>query len=507
MMFLLVFTSCELEPDNVEGNKSELTLAITAANSLKDSKTPVVDVAQSDIDVFTAAITDAQDVADDEDATKDDIVKALEDLAAATLTFNNSLITAETVVNILSNGAFDSNSGTGWDTSGAATFDYSTGAAVVTITATQTNPWDIPLYQMISLDASSYEFSFDYSSTIDSTIKVSVENPSYESFLTSSASENKPELTATSTVQHFSQTFQLSTAEATTKVLIMLGNAESGAVITIDNLELKQLSASQIGPVITLLGDSPMILEEGSTYSEPGATAEDNLDGTISVVAADITGTVDTAIIGFYTITYTVEDSDGNISVTTRTVEVIESLVNPAATTTPTAAELNNAFVVYTDATLPASATQIDVINWVALEGGEHSTRLNVTEGGDNMWAFTLTGGIRYEMYFDSVNLTGKRVHFDLYAYGNSAAPAADGGVTPNEFKVEFKSSDSNRNTYQEVASSDGQWTTVDLLLSDCNFATANADLSAITSITINQNPSNVSADESGFYIDNLYFY
>ena len=32
-------------------------------------------------------------------------------------------------------------------------------------------------------------------------------------------------------------------------------------------------------PVITLNGDSPMLLDEGEPYVEPGATAEDDVDG------------------------------------------------------------------------------------------------------------------------------------------------------------------------------------------------------------------------------------
>ena len=35
-------------------------------------------------------------------------------------------------------------------------------------------------------------------------------------------------------------------------------------------------------PVITLLGDNPMTIEVGSTFTDPGATATDNYDGDLT---------------------------------------------------------------------------------------------------------------------------------------------------------------------------------------------------------------------------------
>src|SRR5699024_4781637 len=63
--------------------------------------------------------------------------------------------------------------------------------------------------------------------------------------------------------------------------------------------------------VITLNDDKPIELEVGETYEEPGATAEDNVDGDLT---EDIekTGEVNTNKVENYTITYTVSDSAGN---------------------------------------------------------------------------------------------------------------------------------------------------------------------------------------------------
>ena len=78
-------------------------------------------------------------------------------------------------------------------------------------------------------------------------------------------------------------------------------------------------------PVITLLGDNPMTIEVGSTFTNPGATALDVGDGdlTSSIV---VTGSVDTSTLGTYTLTYNVSDASGNVAdPVTRTVNVVDT--------------------------------------------------------------------------------------------------------------------------------------------------------------------------------------
>lgn len=74
-------------------------------------------------------------------------------------------------------------------------------------------------------------------------------------------------------------------------------------------------------PVIALAGSDPMRLAVGATYTEPGATATDNVDGNLTS-AIVVTGTVNTAAAGTYTKTYTVRDAAGNTATKTRTVIV-----------------------------------------------------------------------------------------------------------------------------------------------------------------------------------------
>ena len=80
-------------------------------------------------------------------------------------------------------------------------------------------------------------------------------------------------------------------------------------------------------PVITLLGDNPMTIEVGTTFTDPGATASDAGDGdlTSSIV---VSGSVDTSTIGTYTLTYDVSDTSGNAADSvTRTVNVVDTTV------------------------------------------------------------------------------------------------------------------------------------------------------------------------------------
>jgi len=74
-------------------------------------------------------------------------------------------------------------------------------------------------------------------------------------------------------------------------------------------------------PNITLNGEANITLEQNAVYTELGATALDGVDGNVSVT---ITGTVDTSIVGSYTIIYTAQDNAGNESNSTRVITVID---------------------------------------------------------------------------------------------------------------------------------------------------------------------------------------
>jgi hypothetical protein len=83
-------------------------------------------------------------------------------------------------------------------------------------------------------------------------------------------------------------------------------------------------------PVITLLGNATMSISIGGTFTDPGATAADDVNGNITadiVVGGD---TVDTNTPGTYNITYNVSDTGGNAATeVTRTVIVAADAIAP----------------------------------------------------------------------------------------------------------------------------------------------------------------------------------
>lgn len=74
-------------------------------------------------------------------------------------------------------------------------------------------------------------------------------------------------------------------------------------------------------PKITLKGNKTVYLTQGENYVEPGFTANDNCDGSITN-KVNITGSVNKNKIGSYTLTYKVKDNVGNEITETRKVYI-----------------------------------------------------------------------------------------------------------------------------------------------------------------------------------------
>jgi peptidoglycan/xylan/chitin deacetylase (PgdA/CDA1 family) len=112
-----------------------------------------------------------------------------------------------------------------------------------------------------------------------------------------------------------------------------------------------------LAPVIVLNGDASMNLTVGDAYTEAGATATDNVDTTLTIA---ITGPVDTATPGVYTVSYNTSDAAGNAAPTiTRTVTV-----SAVVTTSNTAPVI----------TLNGSATVNITVNDTYTEAGATAT-------------------------------------------------------------------------------------------------------------------------------------
>ena len=107
------------------------------------------------------------------------------------------------------------------------------------------------------------------------------------------------------------------------------------------------VAADIVAPVITLTGSDTINVTLGDAFTDPGATATDNVDGDITTSIVVSGDTVDVNTAGTYTITYNVSDAAGNPATeVTRTVTVAA----PGACTAETnesysAADLNMTFL------------------------------------------------------------------------------------------------------------------------------------------------------------------
>jgi len=78
-----------------------------------------------------------------------------------------------------------------------------------------------------------------------------------------------------------------------------------------------------VPPVLTLNGETSVDVDQGTAYSEQGATATDNIDGDISGRVV-VTPAVNTQLVGPVTLTYNVTDNAGNAATPVqRTVNVV----------------------------------------------------------------------------------------------------------------------------------------------------------------------------------------
>ena len=112
---------------------------------------------------------------------------------------------------------------------------------------------------------------------------------------------------------------------------------DADGVITLNSMNTNQTVtvleiATNTPPTIALVGNNPLNLDTGATFTDPGATASDAEDGdlTSKIIASS---TVDTTTPGTYVVTYTVTDSGGLTASTTRSVIVSTPTTGGGCTT------------------------------------------------------------------------------------------------------------------------------------------------------------------------------
>lgn len=130
-----------------------------------------------------------------------------------------------------------------------------------------------------------------------------------------------------------------------------------------------------VAPVITLEGDAVVNVTLGGTYTEPGYTANDNVDGDITddvVVGGDA---VDTNTEGTYTVTYNVSDAAGNAATeVTRDVVVAAANCDADATQILTATGFN-----LTHSADPSSVIVEDAVSYAVVDNPNTDNAVNTS--------------------------------------------------------------------------------------------------------------------------------
>ncbi len=206
-------------------------------------------------------------------------------------------------------------------------------------------------------------------------------------FLASASATDNADGSVGVTALNVPDSFPLGTTTITFEAVDAAGNRGSAsATVTV---------VDQDPPVITLTGDDPLTVTRNATYVEQGATAVDNVDGSIATSAIEIdTSGLDMATAGLYTVTYTATDAAGNRASVTRTVEVVApkgfsvTMKNPYPThNTLNKVVFGNEFVAVGEK--GAIVTSSDGVTWQAQSSGTSENIKDICWDGSQYVALT----------------------------------------------------------------------------------------------------------------------
>ncbi|MEK6868569.1 MAG: immunoglobulin-like domain-containing protein, partial [Nanoarchaeota archaeon] len=160
-------------------------------------------------------------------------------------------------------------------------------------------------------------------------------------------------------------------------------------------------------PVITILGDTSETVQVGAIYTDAGATAYDVGDGDLTALIITTT-TVNTFVIGSYSVTYAVSDISGNSDTEVRTVDVVDTTAPVINSVSLSATRVNEGDII----TFTVDVTDNQGVDSVEL----------VTNSG----SYTLDNGGSGDIYTGDVDTTG----FALDTYSYTITATDDSGNT-----------------------------------------------------------------------------
>ncbi len=160
-------------------------------------------------------------------------------------------------------------------------------------------------------------------------------------------------------------------------------------------VERRIIYKDTVAPVITLSGEAEMVHGVNIAFTEPGFSASDDCDGDITANVT-VSGSVDIANYGIYTLTYTVTDTAGNSTSVTRTVTISDP-VPPVITLANNGITYVQLGTSYTEPGFSASDNRDgDITSKVSVSGsvdantkGEYSLTYTVTDSTGNTASVT----------------------------------------------------------------------------------------------------------------------
>jgi len=215
--------------------------------------------------------------------------------------------------------------------------------------------------------------------------------------------------------------------------------------------------ADTTAPVITLNGTDAMTLNVGDTFSDPGATATDDVDGDItSAITTD--ANVDTSVAGSYLVTYTVSDSSGNSATAERSVIVNDGNAETLILQSRVASSEDDAEELADGNVYPASSDLELILDKTEQTVGIRFTNLNIPENATITKAY---------IQFQVDEASADSAAFSIYGESTDNAPifTATAGNISDRMK-----------TNASVTWSPAAWSTV----GEAGAAQRTADLTAV---------------------------
>ena len=220
-------------------------------------------------------------------------------------------------------------------------------------------------------------------------------------------------------------------------------------------------SGDSEAPVITLTGANPLVILEGATFTDPGATVTDNVDATRSITG---TGSVNTSVPGTYVLTYNAVDAEGNVATTVTRNVIVLSTSSSFVTSTGNPLNIANFFqtgafanaTVVVDGRLPSGMTYNAASKTITrYPTGAGVARFRVTLPGQTPFIYTMNFAIQpvpvafvgpHTLHTDEGDLVILQIGANANVTGSILAPSATRAVSLPRVPVRFDSSETDPN-------------------------------------------------------------